>query len=95
LGWQLSPTSWPAQLSGSRRRRIADGDRPRGSFAPGQRYGIPDPATEVDLSFDTSGELAEILVDVGDEVEAGQVLARIDPASAEMALEEAEATCAS
>ncbi len=50
------------------------------------------PATEVDLSFDTSGELAEILVDVGDEVEAGQVLARIDPASAEMALEEAEAT---
>jgi multidrug efflux pump subunit AcrA (membrane-fusion protein) len=48
------------------------------------------PATEVDLGFDTSGELAEILVAVGDEVEAGQVLARLDPTSAEAALTEAE-----
>lgn len=49
------------------------------------------PATEVELGFDTSGELAQILVVVGDEVEAGQVLARLDPTSAETALAEAEA----
>ena len=49
------------------------------------------PATEVDLGFDTSGELAQILVEVGDEVEAGQVLARLDPTSAETALAEVEA----
>jgi len=49
------------------------------------------PATEVDLGFDTSGELAQILVVVGDVVEAGQVLARLEPTSAETALAEAEA----
>ena len=49
------------------------------------------PATEVELGFDTSGELAQILVAVGDEVEAGQVLARLEPTSAETALAEAEA----
>jgi len=49
------------------------------------------PATEVDLGFDTSGELAQILVEVGDDVEAGQVLARLDPTSAETALAEVEA----
>ena len=49
------------------------------------------PATEVELGFDTSGELAQILVVVGDEVEAGQVLARLEPTSAETALAEAEA----
>jgi RND family efflux transporter MFP subunit len=48
------------------------------------------PASEIDLGFDTSGELAEILVAVGDEVEAGQVLARLDLSSAEQALAEAE-----
>jgi len=49
------------------------------------------PATEVELGFDTSGELAQILVVVGDVVEAGQVLARLEPTSAETALAEAEA----
>ena len=49
------------------------------------------PATEVDLGFDTSGELAQILVVVGDVVEVGQVLARLEPTSAETALAEAEA----
>lgn len=49
------------------------------------------PATEVELGFDTSGELAQILVVVGDVVEVGQVLARLEPTSAETALAEAEA----
>ena len=48
------------------------------------------PAQEIELGFDASGELAEILVEVGDEVVAGQVLARLDAASAEAALAEAE-----
>jgi HlyD family secretion protein len=48
------------------------------------------PAREVQLGFDTSGELAEILVGVGDKVEAGQTLARIDATSAQAALSEAE-----
>lgn len=50
------------------------------------------PAAEVNLGFGTGGELVEILVEVGDEVEAGQVLARLDPNSAETNLAEAEAT---
>jgi multidrug efflux pump subunit AcrA (membrane-fusion protein) len=50
------------------------------------------PATEVNLGFDTAGELVELLVEVGDEVEAAQVLARLDPTSAETQLTEAEAT---
>jgi multidrug efflux pump subunit AcrA (membrane-fusion protein) len=49
------------------------------------------PATEAELGFDTSGELVEILAEVGDEVEAGQVLARLDTTSAEADLAEAEA----
>jgi multidrug efflux pump subunit AcrA (membrane-fusion protein) len=35
------------------------------------------PATEIGLGFEESGTIAEILVQVGDEVQAGQVLARL------------------
>lgn len=48
------------------------------------------PAAEVDLGFEVGGEIDEILVEVGDEVAAGEVLARLDPTSAEAALAEAE-----
>jgi RND family efflux transporter MFP subunit len=48
-------------------------------------------ADEVDLSFGGSGVVSEVLVDVGDWVESGDVLARIDPAPLERALMEAEA----
>jgi multidrug efflux pump subunit AcrA (membrane-fusion protein) len=40
------------------------------------------PATETPLGFRSGGYLAEILVEVGDRVEAGQALARLDDADA-------------
>ncbi|MGD9316645.1 MAG: efflux RND transporter periplasmic adaptor subunit [Anaerolineae bacterium] len=40
------------------------------------------PAAEMALGFRSSGVLAEVLVEVGDEVEAGQILARLDDADA-------------
>ena len=36
------------------------------------------PTQEVDLSFEVSGKINEVLVDVGDRVKSGQILARID-----------------
>jgi membrane fusion protein, multidrug efflux system len=45
-----------------------------------------------DLSFRTSGRIAERLVDVGDRVKAGQVLARIDPQEQKADLQVAVAT---
>lgn len=46
---------------------------------------------EVDLAFRIGGRLAERLVGVGDTVEPGQVVARLDPADEENALRGAEA----
>jgi HlyD family secretion protein len=40
-------------------------------------------ATEAQLGFQTSGQVAEIAVHEGDRVRAGQVLARLDPAEAQ------------
>ncbi len=48
-----------------------------------------------DLSFRVSGRVIERKVDVGAHVEAGQVLARIDPASAQSDLDAANAAVAS
>jgi len=52
------------------------------------------PAAEVDISFDISDgiqeELAELLVGVGDEVEAGDVLARLDDSDRQKKLVEAQ-----
>jgi HlyD family secretion protein len=44
------------------------------------------PAAEVNLAFQSGGLLTELLVDVGDRVQAGDVLARIDDAQARKAL---------
>ena len=48
------------------------------------------PATEVNLSFGTSGTLLELTVEVGDKVEAGEVLARIDDTEAQANVTQAE-----
>jgi RND family efflux transporter MFP subunit len=60
------------------------------------------PADDVDLGFTTSGVLTEVLVKVGDYVQAGDVLARLDitearraVATAELRVAQAEATLAS
>jgi HlyD family secretion protein len=49
------------------------------------------PATQADLGFSSGGEVSEMLVQVGDWVETGQVLARVDPAALERAVTGAEA----
>jgi HlyD family secretion protein len=48
------------------------------------------PSAEVDLSFSSGGLLSEALVEVGDEVQAGDVLARIDSTDAESQVAQAE-----
>jgi HlyD family secretion protein len=48
------------------------------------------PASTVELSFDATGTLLELLVEVGDQVQAGDVLAWIDDADARNAVAEAE-----
>ncbi len=48
------------------------------------------PASELELAFQTGGVLAEMLVEVGDQVQAGDVLARLDDADARQAVAEAE-----
>lgn len=53
--------------------------------------GIIAAQTENNLSFRTGGRVAERLVDVGDHVEAGQVLARIDPAEQQSDIRSAQA----
>ena len=48
------------------------------------------PSSMVELSFDATGTLLELLVEVGDQVQAGDVLAWIDDADARNAVAEAE-----
>jgi len=48
------------------------------------------PSTEVDLGFPTGGTLAEVAVGVGDRVEAGDVLARLDDTDAQSEVTQAE-----
>lgn len=48
------------------------------------------PADELDLAFRTSGSLREILVETGDEVEEGDVLAQLETDGLERALAEAD-----
>ena len=48
------------------------------------------PAAEIEVGFRTAGVLADLLVAVGDRVEAGQVLARLDDTDAQAELAQAE-----
>jgi multidrug efflux pump subunit AcrA (membrane-fusion protein) len=48
------------------------------------------PATEVQLSFQSNGVLEELLVQVGDSVQTGDVLARLDDSDAQQALVNAQ-----
>jgi len=48
------------------------------------------PNAEVDLSFSSGGRLAEVLVEVGDQVQAGAVLARLDDTDAQSHVSQAE-----
>jgi len=48
------------------------------------------PAEEIEIGFSAGGKLTELLVDVGSEVKAGDVLARIDDTAAQEALANAQ-----
>lgn len=50
------------------------------------------PAKEVKISSDVSGEVVELLIEEGDSVKAGQVLARIDPDAYQSAVERGTAS---
>ncbi len=51
-----------------------------------------EPARQVALTFGTPGLVTEVLVDIGDEVRAGQVLARLDTTDLELSVRQAEAS---
>jgi multidrug efflux pump subunit AcrA (membrane-fusion protein) len=48
--------------------------------------------TDVDVNFNTSGTLQDVYVHVGQHVKAGQLLADLDPTSAQLSLSQAEAS---
>ena len=52
--------------------------------------GSVEPQTRVGLAFDLPGRVAEVAVKVGDTVEAGEVLARLDTTDLEFAVQQAE-----
>ena len=52
--------------------------------------GSIEPEAEVALSFRASGRVEQVLVSVGQPVEAGQLLAQLDVTDAALALEQAE-----
>ncbi|HZQ77504.1 MAG TPA: biotin/lipoyl-binding protein, partial [Acidimicrobiia bacterium] len=56
--------------------------------------GTVQPATSLDLNFVNGGVLTAVNVKAGDKVAIGQVLATIDPAKANVALETAKANLA-
>lgn len=56
--------------------------------------GTVKPRTEVDESFRVAGKVIERLVDVGDAVKAGEVIARLDTVDLDLSVEQAEATLA-
>lgn len=52
------------------------------------------PVQRVDLAFETSGQVAEVTVEVGDRVEAGRLLASLDAERLSLQLDQAEANVA-
>src|SRR5579871_2524411 len=56
--------------------------------------GTVDPLTASRLIFRSAGHIAEVDVNVGDHVTAGQVLAKLDPTDLQAALDQAQANLA-
>ena len=56
---------------------------------------VIEPAHWSELRFTSGGTVVEVLVEPGDEVAAGDLLVRLDPTGAELAVQEAEAALAS
>ncbi|GIW07163.1 MAG: hypothetical protein KatS3mg060_1968 [Dehalococcoidia bacterium] len=83
----MPQTATPTMQSATvQRGAIAQTVMMSGSTAPGG---------QANLSFGTNGRLAEVFVKVGDEVTAGQPLAKLDTGDLELALRQARASLAS
>ncbi len=80
----------PAQLNAVRTAAVSTGTVRAAVTGTGTLV----PAAQQNLGFRTPGQLTEVDAKVGDHVAAGQVLARVDPTTAELALQQAEASLA-
>lgn len=83
--------AWRASAAASRVATLEVGDIQRRVVAPGLVEPERDP---VALGFETSGRVAEVLVDEGDGIEAGALLARLDNRLARARVAAAEAALA-
>ncbi len=90
-GWYYYYQYLPAQTSAAgetiQTARVRQGDLLISATGSGTLIA----AQEVDLGFNSGSVLTEVLVEMGDWVEAGDVLARIDPTALERALIQAQA----
>ncbi len=87
------------QLMGGNQATAAEGIQTavveRGTLRVGvDATGSVAPETRLELSFKSAGRVAEIMVEEGDQVEAGEVLARLETAELEQALIQAQANLA-
>lgn len=73
-----------------RAMRIAHDSTLESRRFPGQAK----PVQEVELSFRVAGTLIQLIVDIGDEVEAGHVVAQLDPRDFEVQIKDSEAAVA-
>jgi HlyD family secretion protein len=83
---QVLPAQAPPAEETIRTTRVRQGDLVITASGTGTLI----PSTEVDLGFSTGGVLAEMAVEVGDRVEAGDVLARLDDTGARSEVTQAE-----
>ena len=90
-GWYYYSTQYlPAQAANGE-ETIQTSTVRRGSLVvAASGTGTLVPNAEVDLSFSSGGRLNEVLVEVGDQVQAGDVLARLDDTDAQSQVAQAE-----
>jgi len=91
-GWKQWLSGWcgGGHPDGGRRLRLA----PAPAFRPSRRLAVGNgriEATEIDIATKTAGRIKEILVNDGDVIEAGQVVARMDTQTLEAELRQAQA----
>jgi len=80
-----TPTETPLQTATAFRGSIVLQANGTGTLAP---------ANEVSFGFGTSGQITELSVKVGDQVEAGQVIGKMDDTEAKAAYEQAKRSLA-
>lgn len=87
--------SAPAQTEGARARPVQVTTVALAPRAAEKRFvGVVRARREIDLAFRVPGKLTQRLVGIGERVEPGMVVARIDPEDLKLELESAEAELA-